>query len=59
MAHMIYGGVTVSILTFNFAILPISALFGEPDFESGIVYGWTEITETATTLMENQSADFC
>lgn len=45
--HLAFGTLVITAFTVNYAVVPLAALFGTIDSESGIVYDWPEIAAAA------------
>lgn len=56
-AHLIFGLIIAAVLTANFAVLPITALFGKPDGGTAINYGWDEVASHMRAAEAVQPAD--
>ncbi|MEX0957071.1 MAG: glycosyltransferase family 39 protein [Rhizobiaceae bacterium] len=57
-AHFTLGATVAVAYTVNYAIFPLSALFGPADHESAIVYGWDKTTLRIVTARQQSEADF-
>jgi dolichyl-phosphate-mannose-protein mannosyltransferase len=56
--HLIFGALIITAFTVNYAVVPVAALFGTIDSESGIVYDWPKITAEAESDRASAGAQF-
>lgn len=57
-AHICLGLVAAILVTINYSILPLAALFGVHDVETGKTFGWDQIVSTVEAAEDQYRADF-
>jgi 4-amino-4-deoxy-L-arabinose transferase-like glycosyltransferase len=57
-AHLAFGALCATAFTINYAVVPLAALSGTIDSESGIVYDWPEIATEARSYLAQTGTGF-
>lgn len=57
-AHLSLGAAVAVAYTVNYAVFPLSALFGPADHESAVVYGWDRTAARIVDARQEAQADF-
>jgi hypothetical protein len=57
-AHLAVGMMVALLYPVNYAVLPLSALFGRTDAESALTYGWSEVAARVEQERAARGAEF-
>ncbi len=57
-AHFVFGMVAATLFTINYTVFPLSAVAGETDYETALLYGWPETAERAVALQQERPGTF-
>lgn len=56
--HAAYGLLIAALIVVNYAVVPLSALAGKPDWESSVVYGWADVADSVRAQLSADAPDF-
>lgn len=56
--HIGFGLIAAVLVTINYSILPLAALFGVHDVETGKTYGWNQVVTAVEAAEDQHQADF-
>lgn len=57
-AHIVLGLLAAILVTINYCVLPLAALFGVHDVETGKTYGWDQVVAATLDAETRLDADF-
>jgi 4-amino-4-deoxy-L-arabinose transferase-like glycosyltransferase len=57
-AHLVFGMVASLLFTFNYTVLPLTAIWGQADFESSRAFGWGELGSRVAAAKTLYRANF-
>ncbi|MFT6657769.1 ArnT family glycosyltransferase [Maritalea sp.] len=58
LAHIWFGILVITLVCFNYTVVPIASLLGQRDIEAGTVYGWDEIANFVAEAEKVQQPTF-